>query len=90
MPRGGTSAWPLASVVIEHPILTQLLTASVLAAPRQLVARGASRLRPELEEARRLDRAALQLTLLIVIDLLVAMMLACLHVWTRDGYPVGQ
>jgi hypothetical protein len=84
MPRGGTSAWPLASFVIRHPVLTQLLTAGVLAGPRQLMSRRAAELRPELDEARRLDRAALQLTLLIVIDMLVAVMLTCLQVWTRE------
>lgn len=84
MPRGGSSAGPLASLVIGHPILTQLVTAGVLMGPRQLLARRAAELRPELDEARRLDRAALQLALLIVIDLLVAVMLSCLYVWTRE------
>jgi hypothetical protein len=84
MPRGGTSAWPLASLVIARPVLTQLVTASMLLGPRQLLARRASQLRPELEEARLLDRTGLQLTLLIVLDLLVAVMLSCLQVWTRE------
>jgi hypothetical protein len=52
--------------------------------PRQFLSRAAAELRPELDEARRLDRAALQLTLLIVVDLLVAVMLSCLFVWTRE------
>jgi hypothetical protein len=85
MPRGGTSAWPLASLVIGYPVLTQLAAAGVLMGPRQLLARRAAELRPEVDEARRLDRAALQLTLLIVIELLVAVMLSCLGVWTRDA-----
>jgi hypothetical protein len=84
MPRGGSSAWPLSSLVVGHPVLTQLVTAGVLAGPRQLLAGRAAQLRPELEEARLFDRAALQLTLLIVIDLLVAVMLMCLQVWTRE------
>jgi hypothetical protein len=83
MPRGGPSACPLASFVIAHPVLTQLATACVLMGPRQLLSREASQLRPELEEARLLDRAILQLTLLIVIDLLVAVMFSSLQAWTR-------
>jgi hypothetical protein len=84
MPRGGTSAWPLSSFVIGHPVLAQLATAGVLMGPRQLLARRAAQLRPELEEARLVDRTALQLALLIVIDLLVAVMLSCLGVWMRE------
>jgi hypothetical protein len=84
MPRGGTSSWPLASPVIGHPIFTQLATALAVMGPRQLLSRRASQLRPELDEARRLDRVVLQLTLLIVIDLLVAVMLACLYLRMGD------
>jgi hypothetical protein len=84
MPRGGASAWPLSSFVIGHPVLTQLATAAVLMGPCQLLARRVAELRPELDEARVLDRVALQLTLLIVIDLLVAVMLSCLYAWTRE------
>jgi hypothetical protein len=83
MPRGGSSPWPLASFIVAHPVLTQLLTAGVLMGPRQVLSQRAAELRPELEEARRLDRASLQLTLLIVIDLIVAVMLSCLYFWTR-------
>jgi hypothetical protein len=50
----------------------QLATATTLAVPRALLVRQSAPLRPESERARHLDRASLQLTLVIVLDRCVA------------------
>jgi hypothetical protein len=83
MPRAGASALPLGSFIINRPILAQLTTAAILVLPQRLLARRAAGLRPELELARALDRAALQLTLLIVFDLVLATALETLALISR-------
>jgi hypothetical protein len=84
MPRGGTLGWPLGSFVIAHPILAKLATAGILVGPWQRLSRQARQLRPELDEARRRDRASLQIMLLVVFDLIVAVMFATLRAWSLE------
>jgi hypothetical protein len=71
LPRTG-SFLPLSNMVAASPIVTQLCTATILAIPRALLVRQSAPLRPETDDARRFDRASLQLTLVIVLDLIVA------------------
>jgi hypothetical protein len=71
LPRSG-ALLPLSHWIAAQPIVTQLATATILAVPRALLLRQSSPLRPESESARRFDRASLQLTLVIVLDLFVA------------------
>jgi len=62
----------MSHLVSAWPIVTQLCTATILAVPRALLVRQSAPLRPESDRARFLDRASLQLTLVIVLDLIVA------------------
>jgi hypothetical protein len=71
LPRIGTFL-PLSHLVSAQPIVAQLGTAATLAIPRTLLIRQSAPLRPESESARRFDRASLQLTLVIVLDLFIA------------------
>jgi hypothetical protein len=71
LPRTGNFL-PLSHLVAAQPIVAQLCTAATLAIPRALLVRQSAPLRPESEDARRFDRASLQLTLVIVFDLFIA------------------
>jgi hypothetical protein len=73
LPRTG-SFLPLSNMVAASPIVTQLCTATILAIPRALLVRQSAPLRPETDDARRFDRASLQLTLVIVLDLIVGVL----------------
>ncbi len=83
LPRSG-SFLPLSHLVAADPIVTQLATATILAVPRALLVQQSAPLRPESESARRLDRASLQLTLLIVLDLFVAVCDGMVYLLARD------
>lgn len=83
LPRSGTFL-PLSHLVASQPIVAQLGTAAILAIPRALLVRQSAPLRPESESARRFDRASLQLTLVIVLDLFVAVCDGMVQMLVRD------
>jgi hypothetical protein len=83
LPRSGTFL-PLSNLIAADPIVTQLSTATILAVPRALLVRRSAPLRPESESARRLDRASLQLTLMIVLDLFIAVRDGMVYLLARN------
>jgi hypothetical protein len=83
LPRTGTFL-PLSHPVAAQPIVAQLGTAATLAIPRTLLMRQSAPLRPETESARRLDGASLQLTLVIVLDLFVAVCDGMVQLLSRE------
>jgi hypothetical protein len=83
LPRSGIF-FPLSHLVAAHPIVTRLATATILVGPRALLVRQSAPLRPESERARRLDRASLQLTLVIVLDLIVTVCDGMVYRLARD------
>jgi hypothetical protein len=83
LPRSGTFL-PLSHLVAAQPVVTQLATATILSFPRAILIRQSAPLRPESERARRLDRARLQLTLVIVLDLFVAVCDGMVYLLARD------
>jgi hypothetical protein len=66
LPRGPLPAWPLAHAAVAWPIATDAVVAALLVVPHRALARRSAPLRPESEEARRIDRAALAVVLLVV------------------------
>ena len=83
LPRSGGSL-SLSRMVAASPIVTQVCTATILAIPRTLLVRQSAPLRPESDEARRFDRASLQLTLVIVLDLIIAAFDGMVQLLTRE------
>src|SRR5439155_11523328 len=69
LPRGLAAGWPLAGFVMRYPVGTRLVTAACVAVPWRMLSRRSASLRPESEEAYRIDRAALQLLLVLIFDL---------------------
>lgn len=85
LPRALIDGLPLADVVMRHPIAVHLATAACLAGPWWALERRSAPLYPESDEAHRVDRAAVQLVLVIVFELLLAVSGASLAALLRGG-----
>jgi hypothetical protein len=71
LPRGLALGWPLAGFVMRHPLAMQLVTAGCAALPWRMLERRSAKLYPESDEAVRVDRAAVQLVLVMTFDLIL-------------------
>ncbi len=85
LPRALVRGFPLAEAIARHPIAVNVGTAACVAVPWWGLERRSAPLYPESDEAHRVDRAAVQLVLLIVLDLILAGWGAFLAGITRDG-----
>jgi hypothetical protein len=84
LPRSLVAGWPLADLVRRHPLGMQLITAACAAVPWRMLERQSSGLPPDSEAACRVDRARVQLVLVITFDLILGASPLYLALLARD------